>query len=63
MDRSLISADTGMVLISRFSSEREEKQVSQENVIFSMLAIKWLPMINLLAHLKQLTVSLPDLAG
>ena len=62
MDRSLISADTGMVLISRFSSEREEKQVSQENVIF-MLAIKWLPMINLLAHLKQLTVSPPDLAG
>ena len=38
-----MSADTGTVKISRFSSESEEqKQVLQETVIFCMLEINWL---------------------
>ena len=38
-----MSADTGTVKISRFSSESEEqKQLLQETVIFCMLEINWL---------------------
>ena len=38
-----MSADTGWVSTSRFSSDTEEqKQVLQETVIFCVLEIKWL---------------------
>ena len=38
-----MSADTGRVKISRFSSDSEEqKQVLQETVIFCVLEINWL---------------------
>ena len=60
-----ISAEIGRVTISRFSSDTDEqKQVLQETVIFCVLQIKWhIKSICLLAHLKQLSVFPPHLAG
>ena len=54
----LMSADTGRVTISRFSSDTEEqKQILQETVIFLCYKLNGLLlMIFLLAHLKQVAV-------
>ena len=59
-----MSADTGRVTISRFSSDTEEqKQVLQETVIFCYKLNDLLLMIYLLSLLKQLAVFPPHLAG
>ena len=59
-----MSADTGRVSISRFSSDMEQKQVLQETVYF-VLEIKRLAAANdhLLAHLKKIVISPPHLAA
>ena len=59
-----MSADTGRVTISRFSSDTEEqKQVLQETVIFCYKLNDLLLMIYLLSLLKQLAVFPLHLAG
>ena len=60
-----MSADTGRVTISRFSSETDEKmQVLQETVIFLCYKLDaLLLLIYLLAHLKRLAVFPPHLTG
>ena len=56
-----MSTETGRVAISRFSSE--QKQAIQEAVIFCYKLGGLLLLIYLLAHLKQLAVFPPHLAG
>ena len=60
-----MSAGTGRVSMSRFSSDVEEqKQVLQKTVTFCVLKLNgFLLMIHISAHLKQLAVSPPYLAG
>ena len=60
-----MSAYTGRVTISRFSSDTEEqKQVLQETVIFCVLQIKRFAANDIpLTHLKQFAVFPPHLAG
>ena len=59
-----MSANTGRVSISRFSSDTEEqKEALQETVIFCVLEIKQLATDDIpLAHLKQLAISRPHLS-
>ena len=43
-----MSADTGRITMSRFSSDTDEQnQMLQEPVIFCMLQIIWLPAIDI----------------
>ena len=59
-----MSADTGRVTKSRFSSDTDQQeQVLQETMIFCVLPSRWLAAIDIsLAHLKQLAVFPPHLA-
>ena len=54
-----MSADTGRVTISRFSSDTEEqKQVLQETVTFCVLQIEWLAANNIPFCLSKTTCSI-----
>ena len=59
-----MSAETGRVSISRFSSDTDEqKQILQETEFLCYKLDGLLLLIYLLAHLEQLAVFLPHLAG
>ena len=60
-----MSAETGRVAISRFSSDTDEQnQVLQETIFFVCYKLDGLLLlIFLVAHLKQLAIFPPHLAG
>ena len=54
-----MSADTGRVTKSRFSSNRDEQeQVLQETVIFSLLQTRWLAAIDISFSSSKTTCSI-----
>ena len=59
-----MSAGTGRGIISRVSSDTEkQKEVLQKTLFFCVLEINWLASSDThFSYLKQLAVSLPDLA-